>query len=985
MSAKDDESPHVPNEEELSCDPSDDEYEGGGTRDDRSIGACADASMDMGSPLPGDGCLDFDGITRKVVAVKNALGGDETLMKEINVPEIVVVGVQNVGKSSVLKHIIGRDILPYAEDLCTRCPIEITMEHVEGLHAPTADVSATIKNKGKVHEIKHEDLTLLELKDKIEEVMTTLSKPGSDGYVENIRSTPIKVVYRADDVPNLSVTDLPGLIVTPTAGMNHRTPDKVEALLKQRIENPNAVVVLVIRASGNDVQSQAIWRLMSKPVRKRTIAVLTHLDDPNGQFTNPEKVASILSNKLVPVGCGWVGLSHLNEIPGQDHQRKSEVMLRSTTYGHLCGVPMLRRKMAAELEDIVRKSWSVLHKEIDKKRFEVGRTLANYEPRLTPTFQANVREGVIKNLKADVGLEVDRNFHKDQDIGDSHQDHEASMDSDDDSDAGGGVNPLPVVRSGICRTNPNASEMKSMMRDIKKRVMEETLKVEQKLRDEPEETLFEAMHQCTSGTFGDLNASDALSCGIVYNMLEEFLKDLINKNVRSIHQLLERIVLGVKQVWAKVPSDAFSETEYEAKRLVGAASVHQEEVAYVPDGALRESLNHVMLEFLAEKKKYAIDFMLRQVQAFEIYPPTDNPEYLGHKNNKAALRERVKQEMELKKRGLPEAHPVLPPPLPMNEWAKEICRNLEMKKANGDLKEHEFFLRKSVITSIGQKEVPDAEIEADLWKVVMANRYADNEAKREAFFDKSDCQVKIKKKSGFGSNPYQHLRVKITTGPPELQLHEIASGRQVLSISLNGKGVVVAHEFRNATNQKVNQDSGAPMYKISLTVPGTGIVEIKASGRIDGFPEAYANMYLFHGISYALAGFVCRVPEYAVSDGGTHASIGPPTVAGEYDHKAYEVEEFRQKSLSLWKIANDSFVQTVPRTIAYEFVYLFITELKATLTEAAASGRVAAPDPVDGFLDGIQDPREVLNLQFERLKEAKEVIQRIHKSSGGRP
>ena len=119
--------------------------------------------------------------------------------------------------------------------------------------------------------------------------------------------------------------------MTPTTGMNHRTPDKVEALLKQRIENPNAVVVLVIRASGNDVQSQAIWRLMSKPVRKRTIAVLTHLDDPNGQFTNPEKVASILSNKLVPVGCGWVGLSHLNEIPGQDHQRKSEVMLRSTT------------------------------------------------------------------------------------------------------------------------------------------------------------------------------------------------------------------------------------------------------------------------------------------------------------------------------------------------------------------------------------------------------------------------------------------------------------------------------------------------------------------------------------------------------------------------------------------------------------------------------------------------------------------------------
>ena len=101
---------------------------------------------------------------------------------------------------------VNRTHLPFPHP--SRCPIEITMEHVEGLHAPTADVSATIKNKGKVHEIKHEDLTLFELKDKIEEVMTTLSKPGSDGYVENIRSTPIKVVYRADDVPNLSVTDV---------------------------------------------------------------------------------------------------------------------------------------------------------------------------------------------------------------------------------------------------------------------------------------------------------------------------------------------------------------------------------------------------------------------------------------------------------------------------------------------------------------------------------------------------------------------------------------------------------------------------------------------------------------------------------------------------------------------------------------------------------------------------------------------------------
>ncbi|CAF1559680.1 unnamed protein product, partial [Adineta ricciae] len=43
--------------------------------------------------------------------------------EKITLPEIVVVGDQSVGKSSVLEAISGIQ-LPRAQDSCTRCPLE---------------------------------------------------------------------------------------------------------------------------------------------------------------------------------------------------------------------------------------------------------------------------------------------------------------------------------------------------------------------------------------------------------------------------------------------------------------------------------------------------------------------------------------------------------------------------------------------------------------------------------------------------------------------------------------------------------------------------------------------------------------------------------------------------------------------------------------------------------------------------------------------
>ena len=41
----------------------------------------------------------------------------------IELPQIVVVGAQSAGKSSVLESIVGRDFLPRGSGIVTRCPL----------------------------------------------------------------------------------------------------------------------------------------------------------------------------------------------------------------------------------------------------------------------------------------------------------------------------------------------------------------------------------------------------------------------------------------------------------------------------------------------------------------------------------------------------------------------------------------------------------------------------------------------------------------------------------------------------------------------------------------------------------------------------------------------------------------------------------------------------------------------------------------------
>ena len=120
--------------------------------------------------------------------------------EKVALPHIVVVGDQSVGKSSVLEALSGVQ-LPRAQNICTRCPLELRMKHIPN----SLSEYATIRCKDEP-EIRIDDLS--QIMSKVTDCTNHLA-----GTSCNVSSSPIYLtVYKQDIQEDLTLIDLPGKI-----------------------------------------------------------------------------------------------------------------------------------------------------------------------------------------------------------------------------------------------------------------------------------------------------------------------------------------------------------------------------------------------------------------------------------------------------------------------------------------------------------------------------------------------------------------------------------------------------------------------------------------------------------------------------------------------------------------------------------------------------------------------------------------------------
>jgi len=254
-------------------------------------------------------------IINKLQDIFNAIGSDA-----IQLPQIVVVGVQSSGKSSVLENIVGQDFLPRGTGIVTRRPLVLQLMHVDcSLSSDNGKLSCDDDSDGsrdENNEIKPW-AKFLHTKDKIyydfQEVKQEIERETERmcGTNKGICTDAIHLKVFSSKVLNLSLVDLPGLTKIPVGDQPDDIEQQIRELTLRYISNPNCIIVAVTPANVDFATSEALNIAKSvDPDGRRTLAVVTKLDIMDAGTD----AIDVLCGRTIPVKLGIIGVTNRSQL-----------------------------------------------------------------------------------------------------------------------------------------------------------------------------------------------------------------------------------------------------------------------------------------------------------------------------------------------------------------------------------------------------------------------------------------------------------------------------------------------------------------------------------------------------------------------------------------------------------------------------------------------------------------------------------------------
>ena len=208
----------------------------------------------------------------------------------VDLPQIVAVGCQSAGKSSVLEAIVGRDFLPRGAGICTRRPLILQLIHI-------------YENKewGEFKHLEGQKFTdfskiCKEIEDETDRVC---------GTNKGVTDKPIILKIYSNKVLNLTLVDLPGLTKIAVEDQPADISEQIEDMVMKYIKPANSIILAVTPANQDLANSDSLIAARKvDPNGDRTIGVLTKLDIMD-KGTNAR---DILLNKVYPLKLGYIGV-----------------------------------------------------------------------------------------------------------------------------------------------------------------------------------------------------------------------------------------------------------------------------------------------------------------------------------------------------------------------------------------------------------------------------------------------------------------------------------------------------------------------------------------------------------------------------------------------------------------------------------------------------------------------------------------------------
>lgn len=228
---------------------------------------------------------------------------DMGVHREISLPQIVVMGDQSSGKSSVLQSISGIPF-PRGSGLVTRCPLELVMKRSTDPSMPWSAEVGIRWNRDQPKEAG-QVTNMDDLSSKIEKLSQILSADGENGF----SSHSIVVKLASPDSPDLTLIDLPGIVRTATNGQHTGVIGQVNTLIQQYIDLPNTIILAVVPCNQDIATIDILERAaVADPDGIRTLGVLTKPDLIGAG--SEDEVVDVLLNVRKPLRLGYIMLKN---------------------------------------------------------------------------------------------------------------------------------------------------------------------------------------------------------------------------------------------------------------------------------------------------------------------------------------------------------------------------------------------------------------------------------------------------------------------------------------------------------------------------------------------------------------------------------------------------------------------------------------------------------------------------------------------------
>ncbi|KAH6975067.1 dynamin family protein [Ilyonectria sp. MPI-CAGE-AT-0026] len=347
--------------------------------------------------------------------------------KYLPLPQLVAVGDQSSGKSSLLESLTGIPF-PRGQELCTRYATQITHRRDEHLQivisiipGPNASfvekerLELYCKKLGTINELNTEFSAILDEVNELMGIRTANNPTGDKTFTEAI----LKIEKCGPNENYLTVIDVPGIFRIETEGVT-TAKDRVlvERMIKGYIRDSRTIILAVLPC-GVDIVTQEILALAEEVDKsgERTLGILTK-PDLLKEKSAKAVVCNLVEGKKRPLTLGYYVVRSRGGDDDQNEDAKAynrEEMFEEEPWCTLpsdrLGVCSLRERLQELLGEITVKAFPQLRAETRQKLRQVREELTKLGPsRQSERKQQQYLVGVAGQFQALVRAGLDGDY-----------------------------------------------------------------------------------------------------------------------------------------------------------------------------------------------------------------------------------------------------------------------------------------------------------------------------------------------------------------------------------------------------------------------------------------------------------------------------------------------------------------------------------------------------------------------------------------------